>query len=73
MQEFLNPFEPSIEVMIGDRACYKIPERGGWSYGFGDVIKLNKKSIVVLDKKFPDNQKIRVDKALVYKVNRFES
>lgn len=56
------------EIEIGDRVCFTIPYRGGWGYGFGDCIKLNRKSVVVIDKKFPGNEEIRVSRELVYKV-----
>lgn len=57
---------------IGDRVSYIIPERGGWSHGFGDVIKLNRVTVEVIDRKFEhadkDGIKILIDRALLTKV-----
>lgn len=54
------------QANIGDRVCYRVPERGGWGYSYGNVLKVNRKSYLVSDCK--QQCEARVDKALVYQV-----
>lgn len=60
------------DIKLNDRACFSIPERGGISLGFGRVLKINKKTILIRDEKFTGETQMLVDKALVYKVLREE-
>lgn len=63
-------------LRVGDRVCFKIPERGGFSLGFGDVEKINitrsRKSIDVIDRKFPGETKLKVNIKLIYKIIKKE-
>jgi hypothetical protein len=57
-----------MDAKVGDRVSYRIPGRGSWSYGFGDVRKVNRKSYTVVDRKFPGEEMLLVDKGLVIQV-----
>lgn len=56
------------EIRIGSRVLFTVPERGGAGYGFGDVVKCNRKSVHVIDRKFPGEQRVLVDVTLIYEV-----
>ena len=58
-------------MKMGSRVLYTIPERGGFRYGFGDVVKVNRITVDVIDMKFGKDVH-RVDKALIYEVINFE-
>lgn len=57
-----------FQPKVGDRVTYIIPDGRGWSYGFGDVIKLNRTSVRVVDCKFPGETHIVVDRGLLTSV-----
>lgn len=58
----------TVQAAIGDRVSFRIPERGGFSYGFGDVQKVNRKTYRVVDRKFPGETIYLVSKELVWAV-----
>jgi hypothetical protein len=62
---------PESGPAVGDRVKYTIPVRGGMDLGFGEVIKLNRKSVLVRDDKNGEGLR-RVDRGLVYASVVFE-
>lgn len=61
-----NPTDADFKV--GQRASYSHTKRGTTSFGFGDVVKVNKRTVEVIDRKYPNEERILVDKALVYRL-----
>jgi hypothetical protein len=56
-----NKFQPKV----GDRITYVHLERGGYSLGLGEIVKLNRATVMIIDRKFEGNQQIGVDRALI--------
>ena len=64
----LTPEEAATHPFkVGMRVSYTIPERGGFRLGFGDIEKVNRKTIIVIDAKHPDKARYMVDRALIYR------
>ncbi len=59
-------------IIIGARVCYTVPNRGGHSFGFGKVTKINRKTVNVTDEKYPGEEKLQVDKRLITEIIIFE-
>lgn len=59
-----NPTDADFKV--GQRASYSHTKRGTTSFGFGDIVKVNKRTVEVVDRKYPNEEHILVDKALVH-------
>ena len=57
-------------LTIGVRVRYKVPERGGFSLGFGKVTKINRKTLTVEDEKNGAGA-MTVDKSLVFEIIKF--
>lgn len=62
-----NPSDADFKV--GLRALYAYRRRGTTSFGFGDVEKVNRRTVVLVDCKHPGHERIMVDKALVYRLH----
>lgn len=56
------------EFRVGRRGSYSYTDRGTLNFGFGDITTVNKRTVVVVDRKFPGEQRVTVDKALFYSV-----
>jgi len=56
---------PLDQVRVGDRVQWKVPERGGHGYGFGNVLKINRTSFNCTDAKFGTSTVFQVSKKLV--------
>lgn len=59
----IGPEGPGPELVLGVRACYF--HRG--SYGFGKVLRINKKTVLLDDEK-NNSGEILVSKVLLYKL-----
>lgn len=53
-----------LDIQKGHRARYRVPVRGGEDLSYGDVLKVNRKTILVNDLKL--GQQALVDKELVF-------
>ncbi len=71
VETIVGPNGPGSELVVGVRALFRVPERGGASLGFGKVLKINRKSVIVEDEK-SGRGKLSVDKAMIYKIINFE-
>ena len=60
----------NFPFQVGTRVRYTVPERGGWGYGWGKVLKVNKRSVLVDDEKYGSGN-WRVDKELIFEVVKF--
>lgn len=52
-------------IQVGHRARYRVPVRGGQDLGFGDVVKVNRKTVDIEDRKHGAGL-LRVDKELIF-------
>jgi hypothetical protein len=64
---------PDAEFRKGRRGSYSWVSRGTRSFSFGDIEKVNRKSIVIINRKHPGEERITVDKALFHSVVDLES
>jgi len=56
------------EFEVGRRGAYSYQHRGTTLFGIGDIVKVNRKSVMIIDRKYPGEERITVDKGLFYKV-----
>jgi hypothetical protein len=63
----LPPTENNIK--LGRRACFVAPHD---VHMFGEILKINKKSVLVRDDKFCSEQKYLVSKGMIYNIVAFE-
>jgi hypothetical protein len=54
-------------LQLGRRARYRVPVRGGEDLGFGEILKINRKTIRVRDDKNGTGE-LTVEKGLVFEV-----
>ncbi len=61
-------------LIVGSRVCYTVPGRGkgNFSFGFGDVIQVNWKTVDIIDRKFPGEKKHRISKSLINEIIIFK-
>lgn len=54
-----------IDIQVGHRVRFRVPVRGGQDLGFGDVVKINRRTVDIEDRKHGSGT-LRVDKELIF-------